>query len=137
MPLDLAGDNPCDITDTTALTDRLSGADAVIHLAAVADFADCDDDPERAQHVNAGEHARRAAVRPPRRRTSRRVRLDVLGLRRGDRTSGGRGHDAPRPRQVYTATKLAGELSATPRAPAWRWSSAGWGLPTVRARGPP
>jgi nucleoside-diphosphate-sugar epimerase len=54
VPVDLAGDEPCDITDTAALTDRLRGADAVIHLAAVADFVDCDDDPEHAQHVNAG-----------------------------------------------------------------------------------
>lgn len=110
VPLDLAGDDPCDITDTTALTDRLSGADAVIHLAAVADFADCDDDPERAQHVNAGGtlavllSARRAGVR-------RVVYASTFWA-----YDGATGHlvdegtTLPRPRQVYTATKLAGEL---------------------------
>jgi UDP-glucose 4-epimerase len=54
-PLDLAGtDDPVDITDQAALEQRFAGLDGGIHLAAVADFADCDADPFRAHEVNAG-----------------------------------------------------------------------------------
>lgn len=110
VPVDLAGDEPCDVNDVAALTERLLGSDAVIHLAAVADFADCDADPERAQHVNAGgtlavlTSARRAGV-------GRVVYASTFWAYDG---ATGRevdeGATLPRPRHVYTATKLAGEL---------------------------
>lgn len=110
VPVDVAADEPCDVTDVVALGDRLHGADAVIHLAAVADFADCDADPELAQRVNAGGTL--AVLLASRRAGVRRV-VYASTFWAYDGATGrevDEGTTLPRPRHVYTATKLAGEL---------------------------
>jgi nucleoside-diphosphate-sugar epimerase len=110
VPVDTIGDDPCDVTDVESLGDRFRGADAVIHLAAVADFADCDADPFLAHHVNAGGTlavllAARASAVP------RVVYASTFWAYDGA-TGSEVDEDTPLPlpRNVYTATKLAGEL---------------------------
>ena len=89
----------------------MTGCDAVVHLAAVADVDDVAEDPPDAESVNARgtlnvlEAARRAGVEP------RRLRQHDLGLQRLRGRARRRGHGAARrPAHLYTATKLAGEL---------------------------
>jgi UDP-glucose 4-epimerase len=110
VAVDTRGDEPCDVTDVDALTARLQGAEAVVHLAAVADFADCDADPEHAHRVNAGGTlavllaARAAGV-------ARVVYASTFWAYDG---ASGESVDEdsvlPHPRNIYTATKVAGEL---------------------------
>ncbi len=98
-----------DITDLDALVPAMSGCDAVIHLAAVADVNHVVADPPKAQEVNSEgtlavlEAARRAAVKRvvygstiwaysdcPERNVDEETRVEA-------------------PSHLYTATKLAGE----------------------------
>src|SRR5829696_3196129 len=110
VAVDTLGDEPCDVTDVAALTERLQGADAVIHLAAVADFADCDADPARAHHVNAGGTL--AVLLAARASDVRRVVYASTFWAYDGATGPVVDEDSvlPRPRNIYTATKLAGEL---------------------------
>ena len=52
-----------DVTDCDALCDAMSGADAVVHLAAVSGVADCEDDPIRAARINVGAEVLTCASR--------------------------------------------------------------------------
>ncbi len=109
VAVDLANEDPCDVTDLATMSTRCAGVDAIVHLAAVADFADCDDDPVRAQHVNAGGTL--AVLLAARAAGVRRV-VYASTFWAYDGLAGHAVHEstplAP-PRSLYTASKLAGE----------------------------
>jgi UDP-glucose 4-epimerase len=99
-----------DATDVDALTAAMQGADAVIHLAAMADVNDVQADPEGAELANARatlavlEAARRAEVGRVLYGSTIWVYSDVPETEVCEKT-----RLAP-PAHLYTATKLAGEL---------------------------
>ena len=101
-----------DLVDRPALARAMASADAVIHLAAVADVAAVAADPARADLVNvrgtqvALEEARTAGVR-------RFVFASTVWVYGGANENGyALDEDAPLvlPTHFYTATKLAGEM---------------------------
>ncbi len=98
-----------DVNDGPALAAAIAGCDAVVHLAAVADVADVDADPERAVAINEGgtvsvlEAAERAGVR--------RVVFGSTVWVYSDCEERAVDESTPirPPAHTYTATKIAGE----------------------------
>src|SRR2546423_12845861 len=99
-----------DATDASALTAAMDGCEAVIHLAAMADVNDVQQDPEGAEAANARatlavlEAARRAGVRRVLYGSTIWVYSDVPETEVCEQTR------LEPPAHLYTATKLAGEL---------------------------
>ncbi|HET9073443.1 MAG TPA: NAD-dependent epimerase/dehydratase family protein [Solirubrobacteraceae bacterium] len=98
------------ITDVGALTQALSGCDAVAHLAAVADVNDVLADPARAEEINSRgtvtvlEAMRRTGV-------ARIVYASTIWVYSDTpRNAVDEDTPLPPPAHLYTATKLAGEL---------------------------
>ncbi len=81
-----------DITDLDALVPAMSGCDAVIHLAAVADVNHVVADPSKAQEVNSEGTLDGPRGRPARRGEARDLRVDDLGLQRLPGARRRRGH---------------------------------------------
>ena len=99
-----------DATDAGALTAAMDGCEAVIHLAAMADVNDVQQDPEGAEVANARatlavlEAARRARVQRVLYGSTIWVYSDVPETEVCEQTR------LEPPAHLYTATKLAGEL---------------------------
>jgi UDP-glucose 4-epimerase len=97
-------------TDADALAEAMAGSDAVIHLAAMADVNDVQNDPEGAELANSRatlavlEAARRAEVGRVVYGSTIWVYSDVPETEVCERTR------LEPPAHLYTATKLAGEL---------------------------
>ncbi len=98
------------ITDIDALTDALSGCDAVAHLAAVADVNDVIKDPANAEQINSRGTA--AVLEAMRRAEVRRIVYASTIWVYSDTASDAVDEDTllPAPAHLYTSTKLAGEL---------------------------
>ncbi len=99
-----------DVTDTGALSHALSGCDAIIHLAAVADVGIVEAEPAKAEQINARgvaavlEAARLTGVKRVIYGSTIWVYSDCPETVVDEET------ETPPPRHPYTATKLAGEI---------------------------
>lgn len=131
-----------DVTSLDAVRDalRAAGPQWVVHLAAFTRVDDCEGDPERAHRVN-GLGARNVA------RAAAELGAPILALSTdyvfpGDATRPYREDDAPGPRSVYGASKLAGEIAVREAHPhhiivrtAWLYGRGGTNfVDTVLAR---
>jgi nucleoside-diphosphate-sugar epimerase/UDP-N-acetylglucosamine:LPS N-acetylglucosamine transferase len=99
-----------DVTDTGALSRALSGCDAIIHLAAVADVGAVEAEPGKAEQVNSRGVA--AVLEAARLTGVRRVIYGSTIWVYSDcpQTAVDEETETPPPRHPYTATKLAGEI---------------------------
>lgn len=97
----------CDITQPAQLEQALDGAEIVVNCAAFTNVDGAEDQPERADAVNARAVAHLAAA--ARRRNIFVVHISTDFVFDGQGTRPWREDDPPRPLSVYGRTKLAGE----------------------------
>ncbi|MDX6592227.1 MAG: dTDP-4-dehydrorhamnose 3,5-epimerase/reductase [Gaiellales bacterium] len=92
-----------DVTDQRAVQSALSGADLVIHCAAMTDVDGCEDDQDTAEAVNAYGAAHVAAA------AERMILISTDYVFDGTKDGEYVEDDVPNPINVYGSTKLAAE----------------------------
>ncbi len=97
----------CDVTRTAQMEKALDGAEIVVNCAAFTNVDGAEDQPERADAVNARAVAGMAAI--AHRRNIFVVHISTDFVFDGQGTRPWREDDPPRPLSVYGRTKLAGE----------------------------
>ncbi len=98
-----------DVTDAAAVRAALSGADVVVHAAAMTDVDGCERDPDRAEAVNAGGAANVAAA------GARVIHLSTDYVFSGEEGGEYAEDAATRPLGAYGRSKLRGEQAVLAR----------------------
>lgn len=98
-----------DVTDADAVREALSGADLVVHAAAMTDVDGCERQPERAEAVNAGGAANVAAA------GARVIHLSTDYVFSGEKAGEYAEDDPTGPLGAYGRSKLGGERAVLAR----------------------